>query len=369
MKKILLSSYCDGYNFGSLLQCFALKKYLTSCGYDVDVCSNKKSKIFQFLFRGFFHPLVLKKFIKSRKASNNEFSAFQIKKFQDFIDFLEINYLSFSKHRKLAYSDNVLASIAGSDQVWNSESLFISPYYFLSYSPYKKNIAYAPSFGRNYIPKYNINIIERKIKKIRFLSTREILNKSLLENISHRNDVAICCDPVFLISEEEWNETNKPLIEQDYVLCYVLNTPDNIVVNQIVSKLNSIKKTVIFVGNSFEGFKNDFKFDFKFISIDVLDFPNLIFNSNFVITDSFHGIAFSIIGKKKIWLIERNYSGKMNQNIRIESLFLSCNYQFDKNSNDVKEIEFCNDNYMHLNKFINESKDYLLGSLSILENE
>lgn len=369
MNKIMLSSYCDGYNFGSLLQCYALKYFLKSNGYEAILCSNKKLKKIYFIKRGIIHPIILNKFLKNRNNSRTCFSDIQNKMFETFIKESNVKVLSYRSHKKMANSSEIFACITGSDQVWNSESLFVSPFYFLSYSPYYKNIAYAPSFGRNFIPNYNFKTIERKLKNIRFISTREIQNKSLLERVSHRSEISICCDPVFLLTKDEWQKFGRFVFEKDYVVCYLLNIPFKDVLNCIISRLNKMKKHVIFVGDCLKSFKKEFDFTYKFICIDVLNFPDLVFNSSLVITDSFHGLAFSIIGNKKVLLVDRNYKSNMNQNVRIESLLLSCNYIINTEYNGVKEIEFFQQNYSELSKFIFNSKHFLLGSLKIIEHE
>ena len=195
--RIILSSYCKGHNFGSILQCFALKKFLENNDYEVAVVDekNKYKKKLVTLVRGLFHLNLLKKIFKASRQTGHNISSTQHRLFENDILRLNIKTLSFSEAKK--YSADSLCCVCGSDQIWNTEALYINPFYFLSFSPFDKNIAYAPSLGRNYVPKFNEKKIMNYIKNIRFLSTREEYNCSLLSKLSFGRSVQSVCDPVF----------------------------------------------------------------------------------------------------------------------------------------------------------------------------
>ena len=151
----------------------------------------------------------------------------------------------------------------------------------------------------------------------------------------------------------------------DYVLCYFLDTPNEDVAMQIVLLLRGLNKSVLFLGNAMQKFSRFFKFAYKFVDASAFSFPEMVFSSTAVLTDSFHGIAFSIIGEKKVYWFPRNYISGESQDVRILSLLKSfsidhakdCELIKKENSNEL--IEGC----------ILSSKTYLLSSVEVIKNE
>ena len=96
------------------------------------------------------------------------------------------------------------------------------------------------------------------------------------------------------------------------------------------------------------------------------EFLSLIYNCEFLITDSFHGTAFSIIFDKPVIIVDRNASNKKSQykmNSRIDSILRLVNLderikieEIYKNPRGIFDIKY---NRKELNKLINESKNYL----------
>lgn len=101
-----------------------------------------------------------------------------------------------------------------------------------------------------------------------------------------------------------------------------------------------------------------------------LEFVSLIKNSRYVITDSFHAAAFSLLFSKEFFVIDRNYLIFNKQSDRIYSLLKSMNIEgrYIKNDCDIEGIEsvrmYDAENIEKiLNKRRTESEDYLIKAL------
>ena len=88
------------------------------------------------------------------------------------------------------------------------------------------------------------------------------------------------------------------------------------------------------------------------------DFLSLIKNAQFVVTNSFHGLAFCIIFKKKFIICPHS-----TRNERLVSLMESCGISFSD-----KNIEIDDDIYYNLSSDIEKSKNYILDSIKMTEN-
>lgn len=200
------------------------------------------------------------------------------------------------------------AFIIASDQLWNYWSTSENGgYFFLDFAEdSKKKIAYATSFGSKtyWAP--------RKIK------TENIFHMHRLDAISVREEtgVDICrevfgvksvcnADPIFLVEEKHWEELanqSKYNIQEEYIFAYIL-TPSIEKRESILSiaKKENLKVKLVLDAQDRTGTgRKIMDMDDSLISnLEIEDWLNLIKNSKYVLTDSFHGTCFSIIYKKK----------------------------------------------------------------------
>lgn len=86
---------------------------------------------------------------------------------------------------------DALACFSGSDQIWNSSTLYVDPLYYLRFAPKHKRIALSPSFGRDFIADYNKDKMRDWISDYPYLSVREALH---------------LLDPTLIINADEWRD-------------------------------------------------------------------------------------------------------------------------------------------------------------------
>ena len=215
------------------------------------------------------------------------------------------------------------ALVCGSDQIWNPN--FCSPALFLDFAlPSQKCLIYGASISRDNLLKREQKIIKPYLLKLRNITAREERTAQLVESIIGKNEsIKVVLDPTMLYSGKDWIEmfNLKKNNAQKYVFCYFMN-PDSEVEKTIIriSKKNNIKIYNIPYLLEYDNEPNGLNYaDKSFTSAGPIEFLNLIYNAEWVITDSFHASVFSILFHINFVTCGRMLGGK-SQNTRINTL-------------------------------------------------
>lgn len=311
-----------GINYGSVLQTYALsyflKNELLTSADDIEIINyiperySKKNRYFHtiqkmsFLRRGaysiicapatYFYNHIFLAFLKKNTPLGKEIH----------------DYNSLSEK----YKDYDLL-ITGSDQVWNSHDNrgYDAAYYLEFADEHVKKYSYAASSGKL---EFDLSEKEKMLQALsRFtdISVRESQMIQLLKEIGI-NDVKQVLDPVFLLPKEKWIKFGgqKKIVDEKYIFIYLLNRdtvePVDFAV-KIADKLG-IKTVMISYGHIWS---KDKRVDYYLNYQTPVDFINLIANSEYVVTNSFHGIAFSLNLNKQFTAFKRQHF-----NSRLESI-------------------------------------------------
>ena len=285
--KVGIITFHNGSNYGAALQAFALQEAEKKLGNEVSLINYNNRFISQGLDRFAFTILGLYNF------------AFDIlnffsngRKIDRFKRFFRVHY----KLTELMTADELKKSgitfdvgVSGSDQIWNPLlNKKVDDIYFLNFGNFKKKISYASSLG-NY--KLNDSESNRLIKQLLFsydkLSTRE-KTKQLEAVISRK--VEHVCDPTLLLNKEEW-AMSLGLRKQNggYLLIYTLSDMNNVIaIAKRIAKDRGLK--IINIGQAFGHY-----FDIKnILDAGPKEFVELFYNADYIVTNSFHGTAFSV---------------------------------------------------------------------------
>lgn len=360
MKRVVVITECRRFrmNFGETLQAVALNRAITKLGYQCITASYENVKE---NFNGWF-----KMNIKEYGIRGLKFELFRFK---------NMKYPIVRSNQKEEFEKilkNADAVVCGSDCIWYEKD-----YNSILFLNFPKNripkIAYAPSLRDDIITD---SMYERKvarwIKDFSFLSTREKAGSKIIEKISGRN-VEIVLDPTFLLSKKEWNKMcSARLIKEPYVIMYIIGKSRCMksIVSQIQSYYSGRKLIWITMENN-DGYSvGEGKRD-----VGPAEFLSLIRYADAVVTDSFHGSAFSIIYQKQFYAIKRmvNNNDVYDHDCRIRNILeiLNINNYF---SND-EEIDFESSyiDYISTNKKLmlerKKSLRYLKNALNILEEK
>jgi len=196
--------------------------------------------------------------------------------------------------------------VVGSDQMWNYWLReFSGPGFFLEFATDdKKKISYASSFGNRYpVPEDWRMQTAYYMQRFDYVSVREDYAVDICRDL-YGVDAECVIDPVFLcdkrhyeaaIRESKANESKK------YVFSYILNptAEKRQIITQISERLSTEKVIVLDAPvSSFAQNKERLGLSGVKEGVEEEDWLYYIKNSAFVVTDSFHGVCFSILFKK-----------------------------------------------------------------------
>lgn len=365
--KIGILTYHNVRNYGAVLQAFALKKWLETKGNEVKII-HYSSKIFSKKTRSLKAQIVSFFWNRIRNVIGGKKKNIAFNQFRK--NFLEIDGKVMTSHDELReYSKKMQfdSLIVGSDQVWNSDINGKDAAFFLNFAEKERKISYAASFGVSEIAKENEGFIKENISRFDAISVREKTGSEILKKIGIEKEVSVTLDPVFLLGEEDWSSVAaKRLVSGKYILCYVM--PGDKALEQKITTTASqlsreLEAKVIYVGRKeYYRFKNDGK---DMVSASPQEFISLIKHADAVVTNSFHGTAFSVIFKKKFYsFTNSNLSGKKQLGSRINDLLLLLGLEErlnrDKGDMDCQgDVDF-SEAFKKLEELKNKSKTYLI---------
>lgn len=239
--------------------------------------------------------------------------------------------------------------------------MYPDPIMYLRFASKEKRVAYAPSLGRSYIPQYNRTTLKRYIDDIPYISIRESEGAFLLHDLLNRA-VPVVLDPTLLFNNEFWHKYMSPINESGYILCYFLDQPSKEVQENIIRFANG--KKVVVLKSSPDHIVETYD-DVVVPEAGPGEFLSYISNADFVFTDSYHGMIFSINFEKEFLSVEREY-GKFDQSTRQKSILgqLGITNHYNKTGNPSNLPIDYNEINTRLNELRNYSFNYLKTALN-----
>lgn len=349
MKKAGIITFQESNNFGALLQAYALKIIVEKFGYECEIInyhSKFKESQYNFTWSKNRKFLVNVNLWLSQLLSNDLYDEFRRK-------YLKIGDL-LTKDELIVYIEKFDKVICGSDQVWNGKNTGYDDIYFLSFvKDINKKIAYAPSFGFNKFSE-NVNFYKDNITNFKYLSIREKTAAEMIKSIINK-DAEIVLDPSLLIKKEEWNKFVKNTNKKEYIFLYYIGYNSKMI--KFVKKLS--KLTGLEIIQPLKTFR-DYRNGFRVKKIGPIEFVDYIANAKYVVTNSFHGIAFSInLNKSFFAFTNTNSMSKSNNRITDFLGALELLDRLDPSINDYdNQIEYLRVNEK-LDQLRNSSLEFL----------
>lgn len=203
------------------------------------------------------------------------------------------NFTNFRKKYIPLTEDNPYNSdviVAGSDQIWNYNLTDRDFYYFLDFpKKHLKKVSYAGSFGLSAIDKQYHKKISALFKDFDFISVREKQAAKIIKEITDK-DVPVVCDPTLLMNKDEWQEiASKKTEKSGFIFVYTVFNSDRIweYANELSEKTGLSIKTISYS----KLHKRKAEYDY---TAGPDDWVSYMLNADYVVTNSFHGVAFSI---------------------------------------------------------------------------
>lgn len=273
MKTVGIITFHWPTNYGAILQTLALQQAISRMGFNVEIINYKPRRYDDNLWT-FFRYRKFLNIVKYRQERRKEnfFNVFRKENLN-----LSKRFFSTKQLQKETEKYDIL--ISGSDQVMNPWYLAKgerggSKAYFLDFGrPEVQRLAYAVSFGVTKYPENLIPAVKELVSRFNFVSARENTGVDILKEMGAIKPIVVP-DPTILHSAEFYNElvdcclAEVPNIHRAYFLrgeeTHVLPILKQIDAELIMDK--SIEQWI-----------------------------NAIRNSKHIITNSFHGVVFSII--------------------------------------------------------------------------
>lgn len=366
--KIGIFTFHYAHNYGAMLQAYALVTFLRMKGYDANIVDYRLPYIYELFelldFKDFFARYrkensvfisllkTLKNYSKHRKKNEKWF------RFEKFLNGTIV------KTKRVYSIDDINrlqldAFICGSDQIWNSKLTGrLEPLYFCEgVKSDCLKISYAASNGNEYVEEKDWNVFHSYIGNFDFISVREKGLQSFLSD--HGIDCTLVCDPVFLLGREEWLNICHPVKEKDYLLTYSFNeNPDFFEeARKLADKMNL--QLVCFLFKRYEDLPSGI---IQITDGGPKDFVSYFRDASFVITNSFHGTAFSILMQKQFYSVPP-MKGRERTDSLLKSLGLEKRIVY-KNFNVDTFIDYHKVN-VELKDMCEQSKHFLVNSLSV----
>lgn len=308
MKSVGIITYHGSHNYGSMLQAYALQQTVLKLGYKCEIINFRTERQKRF-YRPFFCSTERRRLLKALIFPVLAYG--DMRKYRRFEKFLceklilsEKEYATGSELKNAAPTYD--AYVSGSDQIWNTYCFDFDSVYFLDFVKNGRKIAYAPSMGPKPLEEVSseyYSMIRDNVRGYDAVSVREALAASLVKEISGI-EAEVTLDPTLLIPEDEWRIVagEKPLVDNPYLLLYTPWYNEHLyeAAARLAEKLDL--DVVCTIHDSYLKWRKNRRFHFR-LATGPVEFLNLVMNSRYVVSGSFHAVVFSIIFRKPFYTL------------------------------------------------------------------
>ena len=319
MKVITVTTY-NVYNYGAVLQAYALQQYLKEHGFETELLNYQPEYLTRKYNYRWINPesgmdklFITRCLYRVMKWTQRQLTIKRKHAFDNFIhDKLLQTRLYTSKEEIYLAPPSANLYIVGSDQIWNTfyetgrDSVF-----YLDFVKKAAKASYAASFSYLNIEENIKPLIKKWLSDFKGISVREYHGMQILEELSLPGEWVL--DPVFLLDNDKWKNLMKPFHKKEpFLLIYDFEGNQDL---KVFAKKYAKKKNlkIYSINDTYPLFYADMNF-----SNEGPDgFLSLIYNCDAFVSNSFHGTAFSIIFSKPVYVFNRN---RHMVNSRMESL-------------------------------------------------
>lgn len=374
---ILTFYWADDY--GAMLQAYGLKRQLQLLGEQVEfipyapfkltgrywlypLCAvPKNGKLHYYIHRN----MMKRNFLMGKKfwVRRHNMRAFRHKYLTAQLPVRSTDKISFKDYKTV---------FIGSDQVWNPEITVDLDDAYIGNILHRGNCrlsAYGASMGGVTLSESDRQKFEEYVGKGFFsISMREQTDAAHVEKLLGRS-VCSVLDPVLLLERAEWEKLGKLPSEQDYILLYMVERNSNLLSCAKVLSAQTGKKIISVSNSAF------LKADGVDLSREIrtqlecgpAEFLGYLQNAYCVLTNSFHGTAFSI-------LLEKPFLSFRHSTRSIRQEDLCCKIGLDSQlvqmpqSNEIQRILKnidCDETRKRLSKEREHSKQFIIENISI----
>lgn len=303
--KVGILTYHRAENYGALLQAYAMMTYLRSLGHDVLFVDywpqyhddyfklfpwsqiKKRKHIKKLLF---FLKLVI--WIRPRYVRKKNLTRFMYE------------HLGLSEYpvynESSGHTERFDAVVYGSDQIWRKQNLgdvgFDDWYFGSDNIRADRKIVYAGSMGVIQSSVRDDEYVRTMMRNFNNISVREKDLQTYLSSMGVQS--SLVNDPVFLLSCAQWKDlAGQHSPKGKYILFYnLLNTKESIRVAEALKKETNLPIVEITKKMSLKNVRSRYQ-----TTASVEQFLQLIDGAGYVVSNSFHGVAMSVIFRKQFF--------------------------------------------------------------------
>ena len=319
----ILTFHCSD-NFGAMLQAYGLKAFLCRRGVKADIVRYEPPFLTGRHWRVPYAPFQGKNWLvqrlgyawrgwKRHRAMGEDFSR-QRKNMRRFRE----TYLAGKDQRRALFRWQLRWHpyryyVVGSDQIWNPDiTMGLRPVYFGAFKSRRKQkvVAYAASFGKASLPAQYDGAFAKLLRSVDAVSLREEPAVPYVERLYGR-PVSAVPDPVFFLKKRDWQALERLPDRRGYILLYATEWDGKLrsfardlsrEKGLPVVELQSTKWTAV----------EEFQVDY---TAGPAEFLGYIHRADYVVTNSFHAAAFSIIFQKRFLVFLHSTLGARLRNV------------------------------------------------------
>jgi len=253
------------------------------------------------------------------------------------------------------------ALIIGSDQIWRKDSssgAFDGRFFGDGFLDYNRLISYSASMGIVSFTEDDIKYLTHRLRRFSKISVRE---RALADRLFAMGfDVSVTMDPVFLLKKHDWISrlSLRPIRTSGKPYLFFYNHNYSRQAIRLVKRISKLRGLKVIEVNSFVRARNMRNLFHNAAS--PRRFLELMLHSDYVVTTSFHGAAFSVLFNKPFVALGMDHNfervGTLLETTGLERFYISA-------SQNVELFEPCDIDYSYANTRIASavaaSVDYL----------
>lgn len=321
MKRIGVLTTHRANNFGSMLQAYSLWRYLSSLP-EVDC------RIVDYVppnsDLGSYLP-----FVSLKDGLRNVLVMLQKKRYDNWTQSMQQFVADDMRITTTTYTDDSLAGlgedfdhlVCGSDQIWNPELRDASLSFFAPQVRGVSKVSYAPSMGSGAFSDSETIKVREALDDFDHISVRDIRTKNIISKLTDK-EVSLVVDPTLLNPPESYLQlANPPLYDDDYIFLFSVKY-DKAAVQAAKNASRSMGLPVRVMITGRKSLYSDLLYGFQIApGSSPADFLSLVNGAKIILSNSFHGTAFSIIFERPFFVVQT-----MNETTdpRLESLLAAC---------------------------------------------
>ena len=356
MKKIGILTFHRAYNYGAVLQVYALQQTIAMNGNECEIIDYRTPRVEEW-----FHARTTKAKLK-RIALLLLYRDYYVKmkrKESKFNCFSKEHLQISPKFKNADGFKNIYdAVVVGSDQVWNLQMTRLDYTFFLPYKNGALKLSYAASFGSSSVPEESTELLKQYLRDFQIILVRERDGVDIANKLVGKPAEKVI-DPTFLVDKEHWLSLSKfEKRKNGYILLYLVAQPTYAVdVAKEIAKKHGLD--ILYVDPPRKPLDNIN----SLMDVGPEEFLGLISNAEYVITTSYHGLILSM-NLNTPFLFELNGSAQ-NTNSRINEIIGEYHLeQYQINTNIIDEYDHLDYDWDYINEHIEDNRAYSMAKLS-----